>query len=214
MTILPILNPFDKIMLSSLYLSGLYPNIPPLERLRSHFPLPEEIYSRKIQELVNLGLVEDGSKSRLTYLGRDAIKVVLVGGVFDLIHPGHITTLKAAKSHGDVLVVVVARTSTAAMINKDRRIYHEECLRLELVSSLSVVDLAIMGREGTLFETVEYIKPDVIALGYDQFHSEKEIAENCLKRKLTTRVIRLTTPIPASKSSLIKEHLGESFYRI
>jgi glycerol-3-phosphate cytidylyltransferase-like family protein len=71
-----------------------------------------------------------------------------------------------------------------------------------------------MGREGTLFETVEYIKPDVIALGYDQFHSEKEIAENCLKRKLTTRVIRLTTPIPASKSSLIKEHLGESFYRI
>ena len=51
----------------------------------------------------------------------------------------------------------------------------------ELVSSLSLVDLAIIGKEGTLYETVEYIKPDIIALGYDQAHSEKEIAENCQK---------------------------------
>ena len=214
MTLSGILDPFDKIMLSSIYLSGLYPIISPLDRLRSHFPLPVELYNRKIQELINLGLVEVGNKLRLTFLGRDAIKVVLVGGVFDLIHPGHIRTLKTAKSHGDVLIVVVARTSTAVMIKKDRMIYHEEGLRLELVSSLSVVDLAILGREGTLFDTVEYIKPDIIALGYDQFHSEKEIAANCLERKLTTRVVRLTTPLPASKSSIIKEHLGESFYRL
>jgi cytidyltransferase-like protein len=209
-----ILDPFDRIVLSSLYLSGLKPTIPPLERVRSHFPLPQEIYNRKIKELVKLGLVNDGDKPYLTFLGRDAIKVVLVGGVFDLIHPGHIHTLKAAKSCGDVLVVVVARTSTAVMIKKDRMIYHEEKLRLELVSSLSVVDLAILGHEGTLYETVEYIKPDIIALGYDQFHSEKEIAENCQKRNLSTRVIRLNTPLPATKSSLIKDHLGESLYRI
>ena len=68
----------------------------------------------------------------------------MVGGVFDVIHPGHIHTLKAAKQHGDVLVVVVARTSTAKQ-NKGRRVYHGENLRKELVSSLSFVDLAIIG---------------------------------------------------------------------
>jgi len=58
----------------------------------------------------------------------------------------------------------------------------------------------ILGQEGTLYETVEHIKPDVIALGYDQAHSEKDIAENCQKRNLNVRVVRLNTPVPAQKA--------------
>src|SRR5918911_1749189 len=134
--------------------------------------------------------------------------------VSDLIHPGHIHTLKAAKAEGDVLVVVVARQSTAQKIKKYRRIYHNEKLRKDLVTSLNFVDLAIIGKEGTLYDTVEYVKPNVIALGYDQAHSEKEIAENCKKRNLNVQVIRLSTPIPGSKSSKIKEELGDSIYGI
>ena len=73
------------------------------------------------------------------------------------------------------------------------------------MTSLNFVDLAIIGKEGTLYETVEYVKPNVIALGYDQAHSEKDIAENCQKRNLNVQVIRLSTPLPGSKSSKIKE---------
>jgi glycerol-3-phosphate cytidylyltransferase-like family protein len=113
-----------------------------------------------------------------------------------------------------VLVVVVARTSTALKIKKDRRIYHNEVLRKELVSSLNLVDLAVIGKEGTLYDTVEYVKPNIIALGYDQAHSEKDIAQNCQNRNLNIRVIRLNTPIPETKSSKIKDELGEFFYRI
>src|SRR5918996_715781 len=142
------------------------------------------------------------------------LKVVLVGGVFDLIHPGHIHTLKAAKAEGDVLVVVVARQSTAQKIKKYRKIYHDEKLRRDLVTSLNFVDLALIGKEGTLYDTVEYVKPNVIALGYDQAHSEKDIAENCKKRNLNVQVIRLSTPVPGSKSSKIKEELGDSIYGI
>ena len=123
-------------------------------------------------------------------------------------------TLKAAKAQGDVLVVVVAKTSTAIKLKKDRKIYHDEKLRRELVSSLSFVDLAVIGKEGTLYDTVEYVKPDIIALGYDQAHSEKDISENCQKRNLRLRVIRLNTPIPGTKSSHIKNELGDSFYGI
>jgi cytidyltransferase-like protein len=176
--------------------------------------LPREIYNEKIQKLVDFGFIERDDNSKLTFLGRDAFKVVLVGGVFDLIHPGHIHTLKAAKGQGDILIVVVARISTAMLIKKGRKIYHDEKQRAELVSSLRFVDLAVLGRKGTLYDTVEHIKPDIIALGYDQAHSEKDIAENCRKRNLAVRVIRLNTPLPSTKSSQIKDSLGEYFYRI
>jgi cytidyltransferase-like protein len=192
----------------------LDPSISPYVRLRARLPISQEFYNSMVSRLVKIGLVEKSDPTKLTFIGRDALKVVLVGGVFDLIHPGHIHTLKAAKAQGDVLVVVVARQSTAQKIKKYRKIYHDEKLRRDLVTSLNFVDLALIGKEGTLYDTVEYVKPNVIALGYDQAHSEKEIAENCKKRNLNVQVIRLSTPIPGSKSSKIKEELGDSIYGI
>ena len=150
----------------------------------------------------------------LSELGRSEIKVVFVGGVFDLLHPGHIHTLKSAKSFGDVLVVVVATTSTALKLKKNRDIYHDERQRQELVASLSFVDLSIIGKEGTLYDTVSFVKPDIIALGYDQKHDEKEIQKNCLERGMELGVIRLSSPIPRIKSTMIKRNLGNSFYDI
>ena len=208
------MDPLDKAVLASLYVSTLEPQVSSFDRINYMLPIGKEFYRLKVQQLSELGFIEKNDNSRLSFIGRDALKVVLVGGVFDLIHPGHIHTLKAAKAHGDVLVVVVARTSTALNIKKDRRIYHNEELRKELVSSLNLVDLAVIGKEGTLYDTVEYVKPNIIALGYDQAHSEKDVAENCQNRNLNIRVIRLNTPIPESKSSKIKDELGDFFYRI
>jgi cytidyltransferase-like protein len=208
------MNPLDKTILANLYSSMLDPSIPPYVRLKARLPISEEFYNSMVSRLVKIGLVEKSDPTKLTFIGRDALKVVLGGGVFDLIHPGHIHTLKAAKAEGDVLVVVVARQSTAQKIKKYRKIYHDEKLRRDLVTSLNFVDLALIGKEGTLYDTVEYVKPNVIALGYDQAHSEKDIAENCKKRNLNVQVIRLSTPIPGSKSSKIKEELGDSIYGI
>src|SRR6476620_2828064 len=210
------MDPMDKAILTSLYLYMMDPEISAFERMNSRLPLAREIYEAQINRLTLLGFIEKNDKSRLTFIGRDALNVVLVGGVFDLIHPGHIHTLKAAKAQGDILVVVIAKTSTAMKIKKDRRIYHDENTRRELVSSLSFVDLAIIGKEGTLYDTVEYVKPDIIALGYDQAHSEKDISGNCKKRNRNARVVRLNTPIPRTKSSDIKIELveGDLFYRI
>ncbi|HEX6252694.1 MAG TPA: adenylyltransferase/cytidyltransferase family protein [Nitrososphaera sp.] len=208
------MDPLDKTILANLYSSMLDPSIPPYVRLKARLPISEEFYNSMVSRLVKIGLVEKSDPTKLTFIGRDALKVVLVGGVFDLIHPGHIHTLKAAKAEGDVLVVVVARQSTAQKIKKYRKIYHDEKLRRDLVTSLNFVDLALIGKEGTLYDTVEYVKPNVIALGYDQAHSEKDIAENCKNRNLNVQVIRLSTPIPGSKSSKIKEELGDSIYGI
>src|SRR5919202_6095775 len=208
------MDPLDKAILASLYVSTLEPQVSSFDRVNYKLPVGKDFYRLKIQQLSDRGFVEKGDTSKLSFLGRDVLKVVLVGGVFDLIHPGHIHTLKAAKAQGDVLVVVIARTSTALKIKKDRRIYHNEQLRKELVSCLNLVDLAIIGKEGTLYDTVEYVKPNIIALGYDQAHSEKDVAYNCQIRNLNVRVIRLNTPMPGTKSSNIKNELGDSLYRI
>ncbi|MCY1153946.1 MAG: putative cytidylyltransferase [Nitrososphaera sp.] len=208
------MDPLDKTILANLYSSMLDPSISPYVRLKARLPISQEFYNSMVSRLIKIGLVEKSDPTKLTFIGRDALNVVLVGGVFDLIHPGHIHTLKAAKAEGDVLVVVVARQSTAQKIKKYRKIYHDEKLRRDLVTSLNFVDLALIGKEGTLYDTVEYVKPNVIALGYDQAHSEKDIAENCKKRNLNVQVIRLSTPIPGSKSSKIKEELGDSIYGI
>src|ERR687890_2175044 len=208
------MDPLDKAILASLYVSTLEPQVSSYDRIKDRLPIGKELYRSKVEQLSERGFIEKNDNSKLSFIGRDVLKVVLVGGVFDLIHPGHIHTLKAAKAQGDVLVVVVARQSTAQKIKKYRKIYHDEKLRRDLVTSLNFVDLALIGKEGTLYDTDEYVKPNVIALGYDQAHSEKDIAENCKKRNLNVQVIRLSTPIPGSKSSKIKEELGDSIYGI
>jgi cytidyltransferase-like protein len=207
------MEPTDKSILAAIYASTLDPSVPAYDRLKGRLPISKASFDGRIKHLAASGFIEK-KDMKLTFIGRDALKVVLVGGVFDLIHPGHIHTLKAAKEVGDVLVVVIARQATAQKIKKDRKIYHDEGLRKELVESLNFVDLALIGREGTLYDTVEFVKPNVIALGYDQAHSEKDVAENCKKRNLNVQVIRLSTPIPGSKSSTTKEELGDTIYGI
>jgi FAD synthetase len=207
------MDPIDKSILVSIYSAQLESVPNPYEYVKKRSMTPNDLFESRLKKLRDLGFIER-SEIPLTFLGRESIKVVLVGGVFDILHPGHLHTLKAAKAYGDVLVVVVARSSTALKINKSRIIYHDEIQRKELVSSIRFVDIAMVGFEGTLYKTVEYVKPDIIALGYDQAHGEKEIALNCRKRGLNVQVVRLNTPIPRIKSSSLKQELGSSIYDI
>lgn len=222
------MNSIQKFILGSVYCNNLDtgPNpISILTYLENKMNLGRDFYLDKILDLERLGYVKIMHKEQvlqkpaqiicsLSELGRSKIKVVFMGGVFDLLHPGHIHTLKSAKSYGDVLVVVVATTSTALKLKKNRNIYHDEKHRRELVASLSFVDLSLVGKEGTLYDTVSFVKPDIIALGYDQSHNEKEIQKNCLERGIKLDVIRLSSPIPEIKSTLIKRSLGNTFYEI
>ena len=140
-------------------------------------------------------------------------KIVLAGGVFDIIHPGHINTLNDAKKLGDVLVVVVATDKTAIKM-KRRKPLHNAKLRQELVSSLTMVDLCIIGDEEDIFKTVDLVKPQIIVLGYDQAHQEKFIIDGCKKINLDVRVARLESPIPETSSSTIEKEYGKDIHGI
>lgn len=111
-------------------------------------------------------------------------------GTFDLLHMGHIYYLKEARKLGDELVVIVARDSTV------RKLKHEpvtpEEMRLALIRELKMVDEALLGYEDDMYAVVEEIKPDIIALGFDQIHNEEEIKHELKKRNINTRIVRLS----------------------
>jgi FAD synthetase len=115
---------------------------------------------------------------------------VMASGTFDLLHLGHIYYLKEAKKLGDSLTVVVATDKTV------RKLKHEpvnpERIRLNLVKELKVVDEACLGHEDDMYEIVDEIKPDIIALGYDQVHDEKKIETELKKRKIKAKLVRLS----------------------
>ena len=138
-------------------------------------------------------------------------KIVLAGGVFDIIHPGHVHTLNAAKALGGVLVVAIATDKTAEKMKKRSPLHNQE-LRRELVSSLSMVDKAIVGHEDDIFQTVKEVKPNIIVLGYDQVHQEKFISDGCKRINLNVEIVRLESPVPHLSSSQIEKEYGKDIH--
>jgi len=201
----------EKTILSTMYVCQINGQLP-IKSIKEKTMFSDEQIRDKINNLIEKNLVNE-DKTTLTEMGRDSLHVVLAGGVFDIIHPGHISTLNAAKALGDVLVVVVATDNTAVKMKK-RNPLHSQEQRQELVKSLKVVDLCLIGQENDIFKTVNLVKPQIIALGYDQIHQEKFITEGCKKIKLDARVARLQSPIPESSSSKIEKEYGESIHGI
>ena len=138
-------------------------------------------------------------------------KIVLAGGVFDIIHPGHIHTLNAAKALGGVLIVAIATDKTAEKMKKRSPLHNQE-LRRELVSYLSMVDEAIVGHEDDIFQTVKEVKPNIIVLGYDQIHQEKFISDGCKRINLNVEIVRLESPVPHLSSSEIEKEYGKDIH--
>ena len=184
----------------------------PIDLIRKKSMLSVDAINSKIDGLIKNQLVNE-DRNTLTEVGRSSLHVVLAGGVFDIIHPGHIHTLDAAKALGDVLVVVVATDNTSEKMKK-RKPLHTQEQRQELVNSLSMVDLCLVGQEEDIFKTVDRVRPQIIALGYDQVHQEKFITDGCKKIKLDAKVARLQSPIPESSSSKIEKEYGKDIHGI
>jgi FAD synthetase len=120
--------------------------------------------------------------------------IVLASGVFDLLHLGHVKFLEEAKKAGGKnaeLIVIIARDSTVEK-NKGSKPIMSENQRRALVESLKVVDEAVLGFEKfDIGDVIDRIKPDVIALGYDQAGMERRVREYVDKHGLSVKVVRV-----------------------
>lgn len=116
---------------------------------------------------------------------------VVAGGVFDILHVGHLYFLEKAKELGDELIVIIARDSTV-MKRKGRKPIFPENLRKRLVEALKPVDKAVLGYENEdMYKIIEELKPDIIAIGYDQDFDPEEMKKELLKRGLRVEVVRI-----------------------
>lgn len=135
---------------------------------------------------------------------------MLASGVFDLLHYGHVKYLEEAKKLGgedSELVVVVARDATVRKRKGRDPILPEE-ERRALVEALKPVNKAILGEEDFSLEKVlSKVKPDIVAVGYDQENLEAELKKVISRKGLDIKVVRLTRYCENSSSKIMKEIL-------
>jgi FAD synthetase len=145
-------------------------------------------------------------------------KIVLASGVFDLLHLGHVKFLEEAKKTGGKnaeLIVIIARDSTVEK-TKGRKPIMSENQRRALVESLKVVDAAVLGFEKfDIGDVIERVKPDIIALGYDQVDMEKHVQAYVDQHNLHVTVVRIGKfeEDALDSSSKIRQKIIENFVR-
>lgn len=93
--------------------------------------------------------------------------VVFTNGVFDLLHPGHIDVLSAARAEGDALVVGVNSDASTRRLKGPERPVRPEADRAFLVAALEPVDAVVLFDEDTPLELIRELKPDVLVKGGD-----------------------------------------------
>lgn len=134
--------------------------------------------------------------------------VVFTNGVFDLLHPGHVALLEAARSEGDALVVGLNSDASVRRLGKgsDRPIVREAA-RARVLAALAAVDCVVLFDQETPLDLIALLKPDVLVKGAD--YTRDRIVGADLVEGWGGRVVRV--PVVAGFSSTaIVEHLRAS----
>ncbi|MDP2204806.1 MAG: D-glycero-beta-D-manno-heptose-7-phosphate kinase [Alphaproteobacteria bacterium] len=95
-------------------------------------------------------------------LGR---KVGFTNGCFDLLHPGHVSTLRQAKAACDYLVVAINSDASVKRLKGPTRPVQDEKARGLILSAMEMVDAVIVYDEDTPIETLKAVRPDILVKG-------------------------------------------------
>ena len=129
--------------------------------------------------------------------------VVFTNGVFDLLHPGHVRYLTAARAEGDRLVVAVNTDETVRAAKGNDRPVHPAAERAELLAALKVVDLVTIFAEPTPAEIIGALQPDVLVKGADWPLDQIVGRETVWARG--GRVVRVPTEVGHSTTGIIRK---------
>lgn len=129
------------------------------------------------------------------------MKKVLVFGTFDVVHMGHIHMLKEAREYGDYLVVSVSRDKNVEL-NKGERPYYSEKERAEYLKYISLIDEVLLGQMDNVYKNIEIVKPEIIALGYDQKVFVDNLTGAITAMNLDIQIVRLRAYKPDKYKSL------------
>lgn len=126
-------------------------------------------------------------------------KSVIIFGVFDLLHPGHLAFLEAAAKRGELTVVVTPDAKVKK--EKGKKPFFSEGERLAMLSALRCVTKVVLGDKGKDWSVVKKLKPDIICVGHDQDSEHPKFLVQMALLKKKPRVIRISALNPRRYAS-------------
>jgi len=94
-------------------------------------------------------------------------RIVFTNGVFDILHPGHLRYLQAARAHGDVLIVGLNSDASVRRNKGPERPINPEAERAEVLEALACVDAVSIFDEETPADIIRRVQPDILVKGAD-----------------------------------------------
>ena len=94
-------------------------------------------------------------------------RIVFTNGVFDILHPGHLRYLQAARRHGDLLIVGLNSDASVRRNKGPERPVNPEAERAEVLEALACVDAVSVFDEDTPADIIRRVQPDVLVKGAD-----------------------------------------------
>ncbi|HWP70370.1 MAG TPA: D-glycero-beta-D-manno-heptose 1-phosphate adenylyltransferase [Gemmatimonadaceae bacterium] len=119
-------------------------------------------------------------------------RVVFTNGVFDLLHPGHVDILSAARALGDALVVGVNTDDSVRRLKGPSRPVRNENDRAHVLAALEAVDAVVLFDEDTPLELIRALWPDVLVKGGDYTVDTVVGAQDVMQRGGDVVIIPLT----------------------
>jgi len=128
-------------------------------------------------------------------------KIIFANGVFDILHVGHIRYLKGARALGDILVVAVNSDSSVKSYKGDDRPHTPEKERLEILSSLDMIDHILLFSDPDVGKLLLELKPHVQAKGTD--YTEETVPEKDIVASYGGKVAIVGDPKDHSSTEMI-----------
>ena len=129
--------------------------------------------------------------------------VVFTNGVFDLIHPGHVALLEAARSEGTALVVGVNTDASVRRLGKGTaRPVVPEAARARVLAGLAAVDCVVLFDDDTPLALVQALEPDVLVKGAD-YSRDRIVGADEVERR-GGRIVRVPLEPGFSTTSLVE----------
>jgi len=139
-------------------------------------------------------------------MSKEKKKLVMVFGTFDYLHAGHENLFSQAKNLGDEIIAIVARDKTVQAIKGETADNNEKDRTKNLIDT-GWATKVLLGDAKNKTKMIKTYRPDVIALGYDQFAFTYGLEKLIIDLKLDAQIKRLMPYRPDMyKSSIIKRN--------
>src|SRR4030088_3527110 len=114
----------------------------------------------------------DGLEACLSDWRKQGLRIGFTNGCFDILHPGHVKVLTAARGACDRLIVGLNSDASVQRLKGDGRPVLDERARAEVLAALEAVDLVVIFEEDTPIRLITQIKPSVLVKGGDYTHDQ------------------------------------------